>query len=185
MKKFILGILISSVLISCKENKEETAAASSPTTLASEQKDGDQVLPMSEADAVKRSMEAFTKGDIDGMSAEYADTVFYLWSNLDSLRGKKAIQDYYKGRWTLIDSLNYSDVIVVPLQANLQQSKYAPTGKWILAWAFAHVKYKNGKKLDFWFHNIYHYNADHKIDFVGQYIDRHPLIEATKGLVKS
>lgn len=185
MKKFILGILISTLLFSCKENKEETAAASSPTTLASEQKDGDQVLAMSEADGVRRAMQAFTQGDIDGMAAEYADTVKYLWSGLDSLRGKTAVQDYYKGRWALIDSLNYSDIILVPLKTTMQQSKYAPTGKWILAWAFAHVKYKNGKKLDFWFHNVYHYNTDNKIDFVGQYIDRHPLIEATKGLAKS
>jgi hypothetical protein len=70
----------------------------------------------------------------------------------------------------------------VPLQVNMQQSMYAPVGKWVLAWTFAHVKYKNGKKLDFWVHNVYHYNSANKIDFVGQYMDRRPIMEAAKSI---
>jgi hypothetical protein len=137
---------------------------------------------MSETEGVKRGLTAFSKGDIEGMTADYADTVFQLWSNLDSLRGKTAVQDYYKARWKLIDSINYSDHILVPLNVNVQQSPFAPPGKWILAWSFAHVKYKNGKKLDLWVHNVYHYNSANKIDFVGQYLDRQPIVEATKGM---
>ena len=137
---------------------------------------------MSEADGVKSGLAAFSRGDIDGMTADYADTCFMLWSGMDSLRGKKAIKDYYVGRWKLIDSLNYSDHILVPLKVDMQQSQFAPTGKWILAWSFAHVKYKNGKRLDLWVHNVYHYNDANKIDFVGQYLDRAPIMAATKGM---
>jgi hypothetical protein len=186
MNKLIFGVLISFLFLACQDKAEEKPSTTEATLSSNEsQKGGDQFLPMSDADGVKRSLQAFSQGDIDAMSAEYADTVFQLWSGLDSLRGKKAIQDYYKGRWALIDSLNFSDFVFVPLQMNAQQTPYAPTGKWILAWVFAHVKYKNGKKLDFWFHNVYHYNADSKIDFIGQYIDRQPLIEASKNSVKS
>lgn len=182
MKKILFGVFISVFIISCADKAEESTAAATTTATDDTKKGGDEILPMSETEGVKKGLIAFSKGDIDGMTADYADTAFYLWSALDSLRGKKAIQDYYKGRWALIDSLNFSDFILVPLKANLQQSMYAPTGKWILAWAFAHVKYKNGKKLDMWIHNVYHYNSADKIDFVGQYMDRQPILEATKGM---
>lgn len=46
------------------------------------------------------------------------------------------------------------------------------------------VKYKNGKAIQFWAHNARHYNDDGKIDVFAQYIDRHPVIEASKDLVK-
>ena len=185
MKKVLFGVIISVFFISCADKAEEkTAPAESTLSSTETAKSGDQLLPMSETESVKKGLIAFSKGDIDGMTADYADTARQLWSNLDSLVGKKAIQDYYKSRWAIIDSLNFSDFVIVPLKMEEQQTPIVQTGKWVLAWSFAHVKYKNGKKLDFWVHNVYHYNSDDKIDFVGQYLDRHPIMEATKGLVK-
>lgn len=180
MKKILVGIFISVFFISCnnKAEEESTTANATSSATADTQKTTDELLSMSETESVKAGLTAFAKGDLDGMTAAYADTCFMLWSNLDSIRGKQAIKDYYTERWKLIDSINYSDHILVPLKVNMQQSMYAPTGKWILAWSFAHVKYKNGKKLDLWVHNVYHYNTDNKIDFVGQYIDRHPIMQA-------
>lgn len=182
MKKILFGVFVSIFIISCADKAEENTSSATTTAADDTHKGGDEILPMSETEGVKKGLIAFSKGDIDGMTADYADTAFYLWSALDSLRGKKAIQDYYKARWALIDSLNFSEFILVPLKANIQQSMFAPTGKWILAWALAHVKYKNGKKINFWVHNVYHYNSANKIDFVGQYLDRHPILEATKGM---
>lgn len=182
MKKILLGVFISVFIISCSDKAEEnTTSATSATVADDTKKGGDEILPMSETDAIRKSLTAFSNGDVDGMTADYADTVFMLWSSMDTLRGKTAIQDYYKARWKLIDSINYSDHILVPLKVNTQQSMYAPTGKWILAWSFAHVKYKNGKKLDLWVHNVYHYDGG-KIGFIGQYLDRQPITEATKGM---
>jgi hypothetical protein len=40
------------------------------------------------------------------------------------------------------------------------------------------VKYKNGKKLAFWVHTDYHYDANNKIDRAVQYIDRAPINSA-------
>jgi len=183
MKKILFGAFISVFLISCADKAEENTTPATTTAVADDtKKGGDEVLPMSETDGIKKSLTAFSNGDIDGMTADYADTVFMLWSSMDTLRGKTAIQDYYKARWKLIDSINYSDHILVPLKVNTQQSMYAPTGKWILAWSFAHVKYKNGKKLDLWVHNVYHYNDAGKIGFIGQYLDRQPITAATKGM---
>jgi hypothetical protein len=182
MKKILFGVFISAILIACNDKTEEKTGSTEATVSADDKNTGDELLAMSETDGVKKGLIAFSKGDIDGMTADYVDTVFQLWSGLDSLRGKKAVQDYYKARWALIDSLNFSEFILVPLKVNMQQSQFAPTGKWVLAWSFAHVKYKNGKKLDFWVHNVYHYNSANQIDFVGQYLDRHPIMEATKGM---
>jgi len=183
MKKILFGVFISVFLISCADKAEENTATATTTAATDDtKKGGDELLSMSETDGIKRSLTAFSKGDLDGMTTDYADTCFMLWSSMDSLRGKQAIKDYYTSRWKLIDSINYSDHILVPLKMNVQQSSFAPTGKWILAWSFAHVKYKNGKKLDLWVHNVYHYNSADKIDFVGQYLDRQPIMEATKGM---
>jgi hypothetical protein len=184
MKKILFGVFISLFLIACnnKEDDKTASANSTSTETTDSKKTADETLPMSEADGVRNGLTAFSKGDIDGMTADYADTCFLLWSSMDSIRGKNAIKEYYVARWKLIDSFSYSDHILVPLKVNMQQSMFAPTGKWILAWSFAHVKYKNGKKLDLWVHNVYHYNSANKIDFVGQYLDRHPIMEATKGM---
>jgi len=104
----------------------------------------------------------------------------YRWSSGDSLNGKKAVADYYKGRWALIESFSYSQQVFLPIMVRVQQAEAQRPGKWVLSWSFAHVKYKNGKRLNFWVHNVNHYNDAGKVDFVGQYLDRHPIIEATK-----
>ena len=184
MKKILFVVFICVFLFACNEKAEETTDSTNATSTATADanKTTDEILPMSETEAVKRSIMAFTTGDVDGMTADYADTVLYLWSSLDSIRGKQKVQEYYKGRWALIDSLSYSEFILVPLKVNMQQSMFAPTGKWVLAWTLTHVKYKNGKKLNFWVHNVYHYNSANKIDFVGQYIDRLPIMGAAKSV---
>ena len=186
MKKILFGILLSSIFIACNNEKKDdkTSTDGSSSIVAGDKKNADELLDISEGDGVKNSWAAFSRGDIDGMTASYDDNILYTWSGGDSLRGKKAVQDYYKGRWKLIDSINYSEHIVLPINVNKQQSQFAPLGKWVLYWTLVHVKYKNGKKLDFWSHTANHYNDAGKIDFIGQYIDRHPIMEATKDLMK-
>jgi len=185
MRNFLPGVVISLFLLSCNNAKDDevakTADATTETT-ATEKKPAMEVLDLSTADAVKQSFEAFTKGDIDAMAANFDDNVRYAWSSGDSLVGKKAVVDYYKGRWKVIDSATVSETIVVPLMANESQSKYAPTGKWVLYWGLWTVKYKNGKKINFWMHNVNHFNDAGKVDYVGQYLDRHQIMEATKGM---
>lgn len=183
MKKIILGVFLSAFLFACNNEKAESTVTTDAAT-TTETKTGDELLDMSTGDGVKSAMAAFSKGDIDGMTSSYDDNVRYLWSGGDSLIGKKAVHDYYTGRWKLIDSLDISNNIVIPIKVNVQQSPYQSLGKWVLHWGYVNVKYKNGKKLNFWIHNDYHYNDAGKVDIVIQYIDRHPLMEATKDLIK-
>ncbi len=185
MKKTFMGLILAAFLFACNNEKKD-ANVTEPATVKSstDTKPSTEILDMSSADIVKRSFTAFSKGDVDGMVADYADTVRYLWSGLDSIIGKQAVVDYWKKRWAIIDSASFLENIYLPINMSEAQSKYAPTGKWILHWTLVDVKYKNGKKLNFWAHYVNHLNADGKIDLVGAYVDRAPIMEATKGLMK-
>jgi len=185
MKKFLFGAFISVFFISCNDKAEEktTSETAAPTTET--KKPATEILDLSEADGVKAGSAAFIKGDIDGMTANFDDNVKYYFSGGDSLIGKQKVKDYYTGRWKLIDSVMYSETVLLPIKINESQSpQYATLGKWVLSWNLAHVKYKNGKWLHFWIHTDYHYNDAGKVNTVVQYIDRHPIMEATKGMTK-
>ena len=183
MKKFLFGVLISTIFISCAEKAEETPTTETSAPTTETKKAATEVLDLSEADGVKAGFAAFTNRDINGMTSSYDDNVVYRWSGGDSAIGKKAVIDYWNGRLKLIDSISFSETILLPIRINESQSpQYATVGKWVLAWNFAHVKYKNGKWLHFWIHTDYHYNDAGKVDAVIQYIDRHPIMEATKGM---
>ncbi len=183
MKKILFGAFISVLFFSCNDKAEEktTSETSAPTTET--KKPATEILDLSEADGVRAGSAAFTKGDIDGMTASFDDTVKYYFSGGDSLVGKQKVKDYYTGRWKLIDSVMYSETILLPIRINESQSpQYATLGKWVLSWNLAHVKYKNGKWLHFWIHTDYHYTDAGKVNTVVHYIDRHPIMEATKGM---
>lgn len=184
MKKMFLLAAVAMLLFACSNEKKDdakTEGTSTSTMSSTDKKPAAELLDPSLADPIKKSFAAFAKGDIDGMTADYDDNIRYSWSGGDSAIGKKAVQDYYAGRRKLIESINFSGEIALPLQVNeSQQPKYAPNGKWVLYWTMADVTYKTGKKINFWMHNVNHFNDAGKIDFIGQYIDRYPIIEATK-----
>ena len=176
--KMILFGLFSTLLVSCKpEAKKEEAAAVVP-----EKKPATELLDPALADPLRKSSDAFTRGDLDGFTADFADNMLYNWSSGDSLRGKQAVKDYYASRWKLIDSIKFVSQIFLPMQVNESPLKGVMTGKYIMQWTFANVKYKNGKKISFWFHAVNHLNEAGKIDFLSQYMDRAPIMEATKGM---
>jgi len=183
MKKFLFGVLISTIFISCADKAEDTTTTETSAPTTETKKAATEVLDLSEAGGVKAGFAALANRDVNAMSANYDDNIAYRWSGGDSAIGKKAVMDYWNARLKLIDSLSFSEVILLPIKINESQSpQYATLGKWVLAWNFSHVKYKNGKWLHFWVHTDYHYNDAGKVDAVVQYIDRHPIMEATKGM---
>lgn len=184
MKKVFFGVLVSTIFISCAEKAEEKTASETTPATTETKKAATEVLDLSEADGVKAGIAALANKDAIGMTASYADNVLLRWSGGDSSMGKQAAIDYWNGRFKLIDSISFADNIFLPIKVNEPQSKYSTPGKWILAWSFSHVKYKNGKSLNIASHTDYHYNDAGKIDVVIQYIDRQPIMEATKDLMK-
>lgn len=187
MKRIFILAASCMILFACNNDKkkDDKKMDDGKTTMSSgDKKPATELLELSAADPIKKSFAAFAKGDVDGMTADYDDNIRYTWSGGDSAIGKQAVKDYYNGRWKLIQSLSFSNEIVLPIQINESQApEVAPTGKWVMFWAQTDVTYKNGKSLKFWTHNVNHFNDAGKIDFIGQYIDRHPIMEATKDLM--
>jgi len=186
MKKIISLVFIASFLFACnnEEKKDKTAAA---TEVKSDKPMAPVELIMDSnfVNATKAAMTAFQNKDIEGYTANMDDNIKFRWSGGDSLTGKQAVKDYYTARFNIIDNIKFSDPIFLPVMANVSPNGGAtPGGKWMLNWYQVDVKYKNGKALKFWAHNAMHYNAAGKIDESAQYIDRHPIMEATKDLVK-
>lgn len=185
MKRLFMLLAAGMFLFACNNKEDDKNGDDKGTATVSstgDKKPAMEVMDISTGDLVKKSYMAFSNKDIDAMTADYADDIMYRWSAGDSLAGKAAVVDFWKKRMSIIDSLQFTEHIVAPLQVNEQQSQYAPTGKWILHWAMCHVKYKNGKKLDFWVHSVNHLNDAGKVDFIGMYYDRAPVMEATRGL---
>jgi hypothetical protein len=182
MKKIFMAATVCMLFFACNNEKKEDS--NQTTTTSGDKKPSFEALDLSEGDVIKNSFSAFGKGDIEGMTAAYDDNIRYTWSGGDSLIGKKAVQDFWKNRWSkVIDSLSFSEHIVVPIIANVKQSEFAPTGKWILHWVMTNVTYKNKAKLVFWSHSVNHINDGGKVDFIGMYYDQHTIYEATKDLV--
>jgi hypothetical protein len=185
MKKILVGVLLSVFFIACNnETKEETKPATTDAPAAEAKKGGDEILDMKEADEAKNILLAFSKGDVNGMTASFDENARAYWAGGDSIIGKKAIQDYWNGRLKLIESLQIVDQVLLPVKVNTSQAPQHALGKWVLVWTSVSVKYKNGKSLNFWTHSDYHYNDAGKIDVGIHYMDRHPIMEATKDLLK-
>ena len=171
---------VLTIVVACKD-KQETNASVAGTT---ETKAPVELLDSTMIAPVKSSFDAFTKADVDGFTATYDDNVKLVWSSGDSLVGKQAVKDYYNGRWKLLESVSFSNDIFLPIQANVSPNNSAPVGKWMLHWVQVNAKYKNGKAITFWLHNASHYGENGKVDYIAQYIDRLPLVEATKDMMK-
>jgi hypothetical protein len=185
MKKIILVMLIAPFLFACNNEQKKGEAAAPDANAAKTGAPVELINDSNLINSVKAAFTAFENKDIEGYTANLADNVSFRWSGGDSLVGKQAVKDYYTGRFNIIDNIKYSNHIFLPIMSNVSPNGGAtPAGKWMLTWFQTNVKYKNGKSIQFWAHNAQHYNDAGKIDIFAQYIDRHPIIEASKDLVK-
>jgi len=171
------------MLLSCNNKPTESTTAGSNDT-ASMSKES-KTPPQSEfADARytelgKKQLAQMSGGDMDGWVNAYSDDAMFRWSSGDSLAGKAAIGAWWKERRAkVIDSIQFTNDIWLPLKVNQPQKGPDIPGIWLLGWYQVNVKYKNGKKLQFWVHTDLHYNSSDKIDLAIQYIDRAPINKA-------
>ena len=186
MKKIISVIFIASFLFACNsENKEGVTATDTKTTATTEKPPVELIMDSSLLASTQATMAAFQNKDVEGYTANMDDNVKFRWSSGDSLVGKQAVKDFYTGRFAIIKTIKFSNPIFLPLMANQSPNGGATAaGKWMLNWYMVDLTYTNDKNLKFWVHNAQHYNDAGKIDETVQYIDRHPIMEATKDLVK-
>ena len=183
MKKLLVMAAACCLLLSCNNKPAESTTTTSTDTssMAKETK----TPPQSEfadakyAELGKKGLAAMSSGDMDAWVNDYADNAMFRWSSGDSLAGKAAIGAWWKERRSkVIDSIQFSNDIWLPLKVNTPQKGPDIPGIWLLGWYQVNVKYKNGKKLQFWVHTDSHYNSSDKIDLTIQYIDKAPINKA-------
>jgi hypothetical protein len=127
----------------------------------------------------KQSLADFAKGDVKNYLAGFSDNAVFVFNNFDSIVGKPALVSYWTNRWAnVLDSVIYTDVILIPLKVNHSQS-VEQTGNWLLEWYKINAKYSTGKWMTQLMHVDLHFNANDKIDRVVEYIDRAPINAAT------
>jgi SnoaL-like domain len=180
MKKIFSVIIIAALFTACNSEEKKAESATSETNTEAGKAP---VEILNDSNMVAASMAAFAafeNKDIEGYTASMDDNVMFRWSGGDSLVGKAAVKTYYSGRYNIIDTIKFSDHIMLPLMANTSPNGVVSAGKWLLSWYKVNVKYKTGKAITFWAHNTQHFNDAGKIDQFNQYIDRHPIMEASK-----
>jgi hypothetical protein len=184
MKKMFLVAAGCIFILSCNtKSSDQMASKDSAAASASEPKApaATEFADPKYAEIGKKSNAALESGDVDGFLSAFSDSARYSWSAGDSLVGKAAIVKYWKDRrMNVIDSIKFNYDIWLPIKINQPQKGPDRAGVWLLGWAQVNVKYKNGKKLAFWVHTDYHFDANDKVDQVVQYLDRAPIIAALK-----
>jgi hypothetical protein len=180
MKRLFILAASAVVLFACSNDKADEAKTTESTASATSEKDKKlQAAEFADAKYVdwgKKMNTQFSSGDIDGWITNFADNAKFRWSAGDSLDGKQAITNYWKNRrMNVIDSIQFTDEIWLPVKVNTAQTTHDMPGVWLLSWYTVHARYKNGQRLMFGVHVDYHYDANDKIDQIIQYIDRAPI----------
>lgn len=90
--------------------------------------------------------------------------------------GKPAITEYWKDRrGKAIDTITYSGDVWLTIKANEPPGPGVQTGNWLFSWFKVTVTYSTGKKMTQWIHNLHHFDANDKIDYAVQFLDRAPI----------
>ena len=174
MKKVFGWLICSALLFSCSDSpktaeKTESETGSDLSAGAKDYEIGDTKF----SDIAKKHLGYLERGDIDAWMTDFADSAIYRWNNFDSLTGKAAITEYWKKRRTdVIDSMSFAAEIWMPVKVNIPQAPGHLTGNYALSWYIVTAKYKTGKTMRQRIHNVFHFNANDKIDRVFQYLDR-------------
>jgi hypothetical protein len=190
MRQFFVCALLAGALLSCNQQKsaeepavKNTSVSSTDSKASSADKPQSEFADAKYADIGRKMMSDFEGGNMDAYMTNFADNAVYQWSSGDSLAGKKAIADYWTNRFKdIIETIDLSNDIWLPVQVNTPQKGPDVPGVWLLGWHQVNVKYKKAvKPLQFWIHTDYHFDSNNKIDRVVQYMDRAPINAALGG----
>lgn len=189
MKIALIGLVAAGLLAACntrtakgttEEEKADTAATAA-TSAASRLADGsvefadDKYISMG-----RRQLVLFHNGNIDEWGKQFSNDAVYDFSWGDSIVGRQAIIDYWKDRRdNIIETIEFSNDIFLPIKINKPQRGPDRPGIWVLGWYQFEATYKTGQKAGGWIHTDVHYNNQGQVDRVVQYYDRTPIHKAT------
>lgn len=187
MKKAIIPFLFAGVLVACQDQKttEAPIVKDASTSRSAEADPKSQAVEFADPTYMEKGrlyLRLLSEEKIDEWAEQFADDAIYQWSSGDSLVGKQAIISYWKTRLDqTIDKISFSSDIWLPVKVNQPQQGPDVPGVWLMNWEKVDVTYKNGKRLNFWVHNDFHFNDAGKIDRAVQYLDRAPIKAALEG----
>jgi len=182
--KTVLFLAVGAFLLFACNNKPAESTEAPKDTAAAVIKDtkpalGYEIGDQKYVEVGKKMLSQLSSGDVDSWGDNFTDDAVFQWSSLDSLKGRKAILDYWKNRrMNVLDSLEDVDQVWVPMKVNTPQSRGDVPGDWLLGWYISNAKYKNGKRLLFLVHQLSHFNANGKIDKTILFLDRAPINKA-------
>ena len=188
MRKFMTGLLMSGILLSCGNEPETATGEAKVKSATTNEKDAGakEPAPVEFAEARyiemgKKHQQAFQDGNMDAWFSQFSDDVRYYFSGGDSIIGKARVMEYWKDRrQNVIRKIQFSEDIWLPVKINKSQEGHDLVGTWLLSWYKVNATYNTGKSINFWVHNLYHLNDREQVDRVIQYMDRAPILAATK-----
>lgn len=177
MRNLIFALLGCALLWACNQPKPEAQAPVEPVKPQPMEIGDPKYIDIS-----KQMLQAIGDGNVDAFTSYLADNSHFDWNYLDSLMGKQAIADYWKDRRTnVIADLAFSNHVWVTVKANEPPAPGLPTGTYVFAWYKAKATYKTtGKSMTQWIHQVQHFDANDKIDYTSQFLDRVPIQAALK-----
>ncbi len=181
--KFLIAFTIL-VLAACNSGTDTKAAASDTVATPVAAVDNgvkSVVLPVATTDPLRKSLEAFAAGDMEGFGASMDDNIkVYYPGPGDSLMGKKAAMDFFSARRGKYESVQIVNPTFLAVQNNDLPTTVAQ-GNWLMSWHTYVYKMKgNGKTVVLPLHIVQHMNGAGKADIMALYYDMHRLMEAAK-----
>ena len=183
MKKILILAASCMLLFACNNEKTEAKTDAKGSEMETKTPPQSEFADAKYTEIGKKMMGQLASGDMDGWLSNFADNAVFAWSGGDSLAGKSAIGEYWKNRrMNVIESINISNDIWLPIKVNTPQRGPDMAGVWLLGWNQSDVKYKAAaNKLTFWVHNLYHFDTNDKIDRAVSYVDFAPIKKALEG----
>ncbi len=179
MKKTFVAIAILTCLLACNTNKEKEAQLTEKTAAATTEKRPYEFADERYVDLAKKAFAALSAKDVDTWASIFAEKAYYEWNNGDTLVGKTAISEYWKKRMTeTIETLEFKNEIWLPVTVNKPAFEGQATGTYVLNWNQVTAKYKTGKVMKQYIHTALHFDANDKVDYLIQYLDRVPIMKA-------
>lgn len=170
MKNLWTVLLFSVLLQSCTQKQDNLTQLTKKSTKGIELADSIYI------EKGKKSMDDFASGNIENWVSGFSDSVVYLWSSGDSIKGKEELLKYWTARRTnVIENYKYDNDFWLPIKVTSNQKGLQMNGIWLFSWFEATIKYKNGKATTLKIHNDYHFDSSDKIDRIVHYVDREQI----------
>ena len=164
----VMGLIITACTQATDQNAEANVADTPPAPV--------EIGDNKHIAMAQEGLQAMTNQDTEAFVARFTDDAMYIFNTGDTISGKAAITEFWQGRMEVIETIEFSNDLWLPLQVN--ESEDVALGKWLLAWFQVDASYTSGGQMSQYIHTSYHFTENDEIDVVLQYLDRLSIMQA-------